>query len=169
MTVPIESGTKTVTVSIVADAISETGDQVEANVNYHFLENASITFVAGFGQAMGTLLEQSGSTTVNSGNGTSITQNPTLSLKNELGAAAGGAVGDVGNQFQQTFGNRPATVTIQPGTQFTLAFLGNGGSGDMSTGGIPLTGIKPSVGGLPSDTGVGGALTPYSNYPPGTQ
>jgi intracellular multiplication protein IcmE len=160
MTVPLDGGQKTVTVPIQADAISETGDQVQADVNNHFLENAAVTFLAGFGQGMGTLLSQSGSTTVTTGTGTAITENPTLSTEQELGAAAGGAVGAVGNQFQQTFGNRPPTITIEPGTSFTLAFLGNEASSTQSTGGVPLSRIVPSVGGLPADTATVEQQTP---------
>jgi intracellular multiplication protein IcmE len=167
MTIPINGGEQTVTVPIQADAISETGDQVQADVNNHFLANAAVTFLAGFGESMGTLLQQSGSTTINTANGESLTENPSLTLGTELGASAGGAVGAVGNQFQQTFGNRPPTIKIDPGTQFTLAFLGNS-PGTTSQGGQDLPAIRPTVGGLPTDVSAlenQNPLVPNENTP----
>ena len=148
MTVPNDNGS-TFQVTIQADAISEQGDEVPANVNNHFWENAAVTFIAGFGQGMGTLLQSSGSTTTTTGSGLAITTNPALSLGTELGAAAGGALGSVGGQFQQTYGNRPPTIKIAPGTQFTLVFVGTNTSASTTAPNLPN--IRPTVGGLASD------------------
>jgi Bacterial conjugation TrbI-like protein len=160
MVIPVDGGKSTVTKAIQADAISETGDMVSANVNDHFLANAAVTFVAGFGQSMGNLLSQSGSAITTNGTST-ITSYPALSLGQEAGAAAGGAVGAVGQQFQQIYGNRPPTITIAPGTTFTLAFIG---SVSDSTGGVAGPSVTPSVGGLRTNQNYGGGFGVQQNY-----
>lgn len=124
MSIPVHGGASVQTVSIDADAISQTKDALATSVNDHLIGNLGALFVSSLASNAGSLLAESGSTVAATGTGAVLQSTPSLSGGQILGSAAGQALGQAGQEYEQLYGNRPPTIKLAPGAPFTLAFLG---------------------------------------------
>jgi intracellular multiplication protein IcmE len=136
MTVPYtgdDGSAKSEVVPIHAVAVdtAHLGTAMATDIDRHILEKVGVAFGAAFLSGMGQAVSQSGSSAVVSPYGTTVT-NPTLSTNQELLIAGGSAAGAAGQVFQQIYGNRRTTITVEADTPFGLLFLGNNSAGNAN-------------------------------------
>lgn len=130
MTVPYTDGdgqerTEVVQIKAVAVDPSHLGTAMATDIDRHLFEKVGIAFGTAFLQGLGQAVAQSGASAVVGNFGTTVT-NPTLDTQKQLLVAGGAAAGAAGQAFQQIYGNRRTTVTVDADTPFGLLFLGNG-------------------------------------------
>jgi intracellular multiplication protein IcmE len=122
--------TETVPIHAVAVDSKDLGTAMFTDIDRHLLQKigvgAATAFMSGFGQA----LAQSGATTTVNPLGGSTVTDPVLNTRQQLLIAGGAAASNAGNIFQQYWGNRRTTVTVDADTPFGLLFLGNSSSGN---------------------------------------
>jgi hypothetical protein len=133
MTIPYHNSdgvleTQTLPIRAYAISVKNGTTDVATSVNNHILLELAVNFVSSLAGNFGQLLSSSGASTVVSPTGSIGITNPALSTEQELGAAAGTAIGTAGQTFAQTYGNRPTTIKIAKGTPFMLLFVGKGGN-----------------------------------------
>jgi intracellular multiplication protein IcmE len=136
MTVPYtgdDGAVKSEVVPIRAVAVdtAHLGTAMATDIDRHILEKVGVAFGAAFLSGMGQAVSQSGSSAVVSPYGTTVT-NPALSTNQELLIAGGSAAGAAGQVFQQIYGNRRTTITVEADTPFGLLFLGNNAAGNAN-------------------------------------
>ncbi len=127
MSIPVDGGRSVQTVSISADAITLTKDALATSVNDHLIGNLAVLFASSLANSAGQLVSESGTTLAATGTGTVLQSMPQMSGGQILGSAAGQALGQAGQEYEQMYGNRPPTIKLAPGTPFTLAFVGGVG------------------------------------------
>lgn len=115
--------TQVIPINAMAVDTSTLTDNVATSVNNHLAERLGVAFVSSLLGNYGQLVSQSGASTVVSSTGSIATSNPTLSTKKQFESAAGQAVGQAGQIFNQVYGNIPTTIKAAPGTAFGLLFL----------------------------------------------
>jgi intracellular multiplication protein IcmE len=114
---------ETIPIQAVAVDTRYIGTGLATSVDRHLFQKLAIGFVAGFAQGFGDAISQTGETTIDTGNGTVTTGSRDLDANEELLAAGGQSVSEVGNILQQEFGNRPTTVIVEAGTPLGVLFL----------------------------------------------
>jgi intracellular multiplication protein IcmE len=119
-----EQKSELVPIRAVAVDPSKLGTAMATDIDRHLLMKIAVAFGTSFLQGFGAAISQSGSTaTINPLGGTTIA-NPILNTRQQLAIGAGQGAQQAGNIFQQYWGNRKTTVTVDAGTPFGLLFLG---------------------------------------------
>ena len=98
------------------------GTAMATDIDRHLLEKIGVGFATSFLSGLGQAVAQSGSSAV-VGNGATTVTNPVLSSGKQLLVAGGAAAATAGGIFQQAYGNRRTTVTVEADTPFGLLFL----------------------------------------------
>lgn len=129
MTVPYkdEDGadkTEVISIKSVAVDTSHLGTSMETEVNNHLLLNLGMAFGTSFLQGVGQAVAQSGSYAAMGPYGTTVA-NPVLTLPGEAMMGFGAGAAQAGTIFQNLYGNKPPTITVEADTPFGLLFLGS--------------------------------------------
>lgn len=114
---------KNVPIRAVAVDTKYIGTALATKVDRHMFERVAVTFATAFAGSLGEIIKGSGGTTVVNPDGSSVTQNTTLKTRDQLVAAGGEAVGEVGNIISDFYGSKPTTVIVETGTPIGLLFL----------------------------------------------
>jgi intracellular multiplication protein IcmE len=115
---------ETVPIEAVAVDTKYIGTALATSVDRHLWSKLSTAFLSSFVQGYGQAIGEAGTTTIDRGDGTLITQNPSRTTKDNLFVAGGRAFGAAGQILQREFGNRPTTIIVETGTPIGLLFLG---------------------------------------------
>jgi len=130
MTVPYkdEDGnpqTEVMSIKAVAVDTAHLGTAIASDINNHMLLNLGMAFATSFLQGLGMAAQESGSYAAMGPYGTTIA-NPVLSVPGEAMMAVGSGAATAGQIFQNIYGNKPPTITVNADTPFGLLFLGQG-------------------------------------------
>jgi intracellular multiplication protein IcmE len=130
MTVPYkdEDGnpqTEVMNIKAVAVDTTHLGTAIASDINNHMLLNLGMAFGTAFLQGLGMAAQESGSYAAMGPYGTTIA-NPVLSVPGEAMMAVGSGAATAGQIFQNIYGNKPPTITVNADTPFGLLFLGQG-------------------------------------------
>lgn len=128
MTVPFnedgDAKTEVVAIKAVAVDAANLGTAMSTDIERHIFERVAVAAATSFMQGFGQAISQSGATATTNAIGGTTVSNPLLSTQSQLFMAGGAAAAATGQVFQQIYGNRRTTVTVDADTPFGLLFLG---------------------------------------------
>lgn len=114
---------QTIPINTVAVDTEHVGTAMATDVDRHIFERVATGFATAFISGMGGAIADSGSTTVERSDGSTVSQRDSLNTREQLLVGAGKAAEEVGRVVQDIYGNRPTTITVDSGTPIGLLFL----------------------------------------------